>query len=317
MDLKNLNTFIQVAEMSSFTKAAKTLGYSQSTVSFQIRQLEEEWEIQLFERISHNISLTEKGREMLRYAHGVRRMTQEMEAAIRSDTRVGGHIRLAMADSLLKPLLWEDFKRFRLHYPDITLKIRAVGTEEMFRLLDHNEVDLVLTLDKHIYNIEYVIAKEERFDVHFVAGADSVWAGKKELSIGEIVKDPFILTEKGMSYRRLMDERLAALSLEVSPVLEIGNTDLICRMVEQGLGISFLPDYATDELVREGRMVHLDVRDFQVEVWKQVLYHRDKWVSPSMERVMEFCMGIKGKGNGDEAAGGFSGKDEKASGRGV
>ena len=60
MDLKNLNTFIQVAEMSSFTKAAKTLGYSQSTVSFQIRQLEEEWEIQLFERISHNISLTEK-----------------------------------------------------------------------------------------------------------------------------------------------------------------------------------------------------------------------------------------------------------------
>ena len=64
-------------------------------------------------------------------------------------------------------------------------------------------------------------------------------------------------------------------------------------------------------------MVHLDVRDFQVEVWKQVLYHRDKWVSPSMERVMEFCMGIKGKGNGDEAAGGFSGKDEKASGRGV
>ncbi len=45
MDLKNLNTFIQVAEMSSFTKAAKTLGYSQSTVSFQIRQLEEEWEI--------------------------------------------------------------------------------------------------------------------------------------------------------------------------------------------------------------------------------------------------------------------------------
>ena len=88
MDLKNLNTFIQVAEMSSFTKAAKTLGYSQSTVSFQIRQLEEEWEIQLFERISHNISLTEKGREMLRYAHGVRRMTQEMEAAIRSDTSI-------------------------------------------------------------------------------------------------------------------------------------------------------------------------------------------------------------------------------------
>ncbi len=317
MDLKNLNTFIQVAEMSSFTKAARILGYSQSTVSFQIRQLEEEWKIQLFERISHNISLTEKGREMLRYAHGVRRMTQEMEAAIRSDAKVGGHIRLAMADSLVKPLLWEDFRDFRCHYPDITLKIRAVGTEEMFRLLDHNEVDLVLTLDKHIYNMEYVIAEEERFDVHFVAGADSFWAGKKGLSIGEILGEPFILTEKGMSYRRLMDERLAALSLEVSPVLEIGNTDLSCQMVRQGLGISFLPDYATAEAVREGKMVYLDVRDFQVEVWKQVLYHRDKWVSPSMERVMEFCMGVEGKGNKDEIAGGFSSENERTAGRGV
>ena len=230
---------------------------------------------------------------------------------------MGGHIRLAMADSLVKPLLWEDFRDFRCHYPDITLKIRAVGTEEMFRLLDHNEVDLVLTLDKHIYNMEYVIAEEERFDVHFVAGADSFWAGKKGLSIGEILGEPFILTEKGMSYRRLMDERLAALSLEVSPVLEIGNTDLICQMVRQGLGISFLPDYATAEAVREGKMVYLDVRDFQVEVWKQVLYHRDKWVSPSMERVMEFCMGVEGKGNKDEIAGGFSSENERTAGRGV
>lgn len=120
-----------------------------------------------------------------------------------------------------------------------------------------------------------------------------------------------------MSYRRLMDERLAALSLEVSPVLEIGNTDLICQMVRQGLGISFLPDYATAEAVREGKMVYLDVRDFQVEVWKQVLYHRDKWVSPSMERVMEFCMGVEGKGNKDEIAGGFSSENERTAGRGV
>lgn len=291
MELKNLNTFIQVAERNSFTKAAMTLGYSQSTVSFQIRQLEEEWGIQLFERIGHNTMLTEKGREMLRYANEVRRLTQEMEAAVHSDTKVGGHIRLAMADSLCKPLLWDDFQEFRKRYPDIMLKVMAVGTQEMFRLLDHNEVDLVLTLDKHIYNMEYVIAKEEKFQVHFVAAADSCWSRRKTLSIREIMGEPFILTEKGMSYRRLMDEQLAAMSLEAVPVLEIGNTDLICRMVEQGLGVSFLPDYATAEAVRQGRMVHLQVEDFQIEVWKQVLYHRDKWVSPSMARVMEFCMG--------------------------
>ena len=75
MDLKNLTTFIHVAELNSFTKAAAVLGYSQSTVSFQIRQLETELNAQLFERINHTVALTEKGREVLDYAQRIRRMT--------------------------------------------------------------------------------------------------------------------------------------------------------------------------------------------------------------------------------------------------
>ena len=78
MDLKNLTTFIHVAELNSFSKAALALGYSQSTVSFQIRQLETELNAQLFERIHHTVALTEKGREVLNYAHRIRRMTMEL-----------------------------------------------------------------------------------------------------------------------------------------------------------------------------------------------------------------------------------------------
>ena len=65
MEIRNLITFVQVAELNSFTKAAKALGYSQSTISFQIKQLETELDCLLFERINHTISLTEKGRELL------------------------------------------------------------------------------------------------------------------------------------------------------------------------------------------------------------------------------------------------------------
>ena len=73
MDIKNLITFIQVAELSNFTKAAQTLGYSQSTISFQIKQLEQELDCQLFERINHTVALTERGRELLEYAHKITR----------------------------------------------------------------------------------------------------------------------------------------------------------------------------------------------------------------------------------------------------
>ena len=292
MDIKNLMTFIHVAELSSFTKAAEKLGFSQSTVSFQIKQLENELQSQLFERINHTVVLTEKGREVLKYAHEISKLTQELKENMQDGQAAEGHIRLAMADSLCDSLLSEKFGEFREQYPKITLKIIAAGTEEMFRLLNHNEADVILTLDNHIYNTEYVIAKEEKVGIHFVAGSDYVKNCPKirTMPVAELVKHPFILTEKGMSYRRLMDEKLAEKSLEVCPVLEIGSADLICKLVAQGNGISFLPDYVTEKEVNAGHMVYLQIDDFKIDVWKQLLYHRDKWVSPQMDSVIKYCI---------------------------
>lgn len=290
MDIKNLLTFIHVAELNSFTKAAEKLGYSQSTVSFQIKQLETELNSQLFERINHTIALTEKGREVLKYAHQINKLTKELEENMQEEGIIRGHVRLAMADSLCDSLLSEDFLTFREKYPGITLKLIAAGTEEMFRLLNHNEADAILTLDNHIYNTEYVIVREEKVGVHFVAKADSPLAKIQAISLGELVKMPFVLTEKGMSYRRLIDEKLAEMSLEISPVLEVGSTDIICSLVEQGVGVSCLPDYVTEKKVREGKIVRLNAENFEINVWKQLLYHRDKWVSPQMESVLQYCV---------------------------
>ena len=289
MDIKNLTTFIYVAELRSFTKAADRLGFSQSTVSFQIKQLETELSCQLFERINHTVHLTEKGREVLEYAHQINRMTRELKDSMKEEVS-SGYIRLAMADSLCTSLLSRDFLRFRELYPNISLKIIAAGTEEMFRLMNHNEADAILTLDNHIYNTEYRILREEKVRTFFVAGAGTRIASASSLSIEELLLQPFILTEKGMSYRRLLEEKLAELSLEVQPVLEIGSTELICSLVEQGAGISFLPEYVIKDRVKAGTLVCLPVSGLEIHVWKQLLYHRNKWVSPQMETVLKYCV---------------------------
>ena len=289
MDTKNLTTFIYVAELRSFTKAADRLGFSQSTVSFQIKQLETELSCQLFERINHTVHLTEKGREVLEYAHQINRMTRELKDSMKEEVS-SGYIRLAMADSLCTSLLSRDFLRFRELYPNISLKIIAAGTEEMFRLMNHNEADAILTLDNHIYNTEYRILREEKVRTFFVAGAGTRIASASSLSIEELLLQPFILTEKGMSYRRLLEEKLAELSLEVQPVLEIGSTELICSLVEQGAGISFLPEYVIKDRVKAGTLVCLPVSGLEIHVWKQLLYHRNKWVSPQMETVLKYCV---------------------------
>lgn len=290
MDLKNLTTFIHVAELGSFTKAGVALGCSQSTISFQIRQLEEELEYPLFERINRTVVLTEKGREVLNYAHQVQKMTTELKQNIQKDSARPVRIRVAMSDSLCNSLLGDNFQGFLDAHPGINLKIVAAGTEEMFRLLDHNEVDAILTLESHIYNTDYIIVREEKVENHFVVSADSPLASQPSIPIEELVHQPFILTEKGMSYRRLLDEELAQRSLELIPVLEVGNAQLICEMVQQGIGVSYLPDFVTQKAVEEGKLVCLNVPDIHVSIWKQLLHHRDKWITPQIESVLQYCV---------------------------
>lgn len=296
MDLKTLTTFIHVAELGSFTKASQVLGYSQSTISFQIKQLEEEMRYPLFERINRTVVLTEKGREVLAYAHQVTKLTAELKHNMNAQSGIGSKVRLAMSDSLCNSLLESHFQYFRQEHPGIALKIFAAGTEEMFRLMDHNEADAILTLESHIYNTEYIIVREEKVETHFVAAASSPLAALPKIQLRELVRQPFLLTEKGMSYRRMLDEQLAQKSMEILPVLEIGNAHLICDLVQQGIGVSFLPDFVTQHAVEAGKLVHLNVPEIEVNIWKQLLHHRDKWVSPQIDTVLKYCIQMEFEG---------------------
>lgn len=286
MELKNLSTFVHVAELGSFSRAAERLGYSQPSISVQIRQLEQELGFRLFDRIGHAVRLTEKGRDTLLYAQQVCHLCQQMSLGTPEDENKETLIRLATSDSLSTCLLHDCFPRIRQLHPGIRLNLTTAGTDELFRLLDHNEVDLVCTLDSHIYNTNYLIAGEEKIGVHFVVGTANPLAAKSSLSKEDLLTQDFLLTEKGMSYRRLLDEWLAKDSLEIRPVLETGQADLICSLVEKGLGISFLPDYVTDRAVAQGTIKRLDAERFRPDLWKQMLYHREKWISPSMQAVI-------------------------------
>jgi DNA-binding transcriptional LysR family regulator len=292
MDLRSLSTFIQIAELGNFTRAADKLGYSQPTVSFQIKQLEQELGIKLFDRVGHTVSLTEDGKAALAYAQKICRMAQEMTQGASKNFEPTGIVRIAMADSLCAPLVLEKFAKFRSLYPNIVIKITTAGTSEMFRLLDHNEVDIVCTLDARIYSTTYIVQNEEKINAHFVCSTNHPLAKKNALSIDELLREPFLLTEKGMSYRRLLDERLARDSKEIQPVFEVGSADIICELVKENTGVSFLPDYVTEHFVANGSIVRIPIRNFEIELWKQILYHKDKWVTPQMQAVIKYLADI-------------------------
>lgn len=289
MEIRNLLTFVQVAELGSFTRAAKALGYSQSTISFQIKQLENELDCLLFERINHTIALTEKGREVLSYAQKIDHLTEEFRQNLNAPEELRGHIHIVTSDSIGEMMLRANYCDFFSRYPQISLKFSNADTPGMFRMLDHNEADVMFTLDRHIYQPNYVIAKEERVPVHFVASAASPLARRK-LLLRELVNEPFILTERGMGYRSNLDEELSRQSLSITPALETGRTDLITALLEQGEAVSFLPDFVTQKKVEEGKLAYLHVSDFSGDIWKQLIYHRNKWISKPFRVFLDYVM---------------------------
>lgn len=286
MEVKNLITFVHVAELGSFSRAGERLGYSQPTISVQIRQLEQELGFRLFDRIGHAVRLTDKGRDTLVYAQQVCHLCQQMTLETSAAENRTSFIRLATSDSLSDHLLHACFSHIRQQHPGIRINLATAGTDGLFHLLDHNEADLVCTLDSHIYNTNYIIAGEKNVGVHFVIRSTHPLAKKRILTKADLLSLDFLLTEKGMSYRRLLDEWLAKDSLELQPVLETGRADLICSLVEKGLGIGFLPDYVTHNAVQRGTVTRLNAEGFQPDLWKQILYHREKWISPAMESVI-------------------------------
>ena len=288
MELRNLITFIHVAELGSFTKTAEQLGYSQSTISFQIKQLEDELGCLLFERINHTIALTERGRELVSYAHRIRALTDEFKENFGGEEDITGHIHIVTPDSVCEAMIHKHYRDFHSKYPSTAIKFTTADTSVMFEMIDRNEADVIITLDGHFYQKDYVIAKEQALPMHFVAGKDSKFAGRKRLSIKDILSEPFVLTEAGQGYRRVLDRELAKQSLALEPILELGRTDLIISALLDSDMISFLPDFVTADKVASGELCYLDVTDVNVSIYKQLIYHRNKWMSKCLKTFIEY-----------------------------
>lgn len=288
MDFQTLNTFIQVAQIGNFTKAANILGYSQSSVSAQIKQLENEIGAPLFDRINHKIALTAKGQETLKFAYQIDSMLRNLKNSEILNEDLEGTVRINAGESAAIYMLTKGFCQFHKQYPNIHLRLVESRIDDLLEGLNYNLADFVISVGERFFNSEYIIAHEEKLNMSFIAGKGSPYDTKESLTIHDIIHSPFILPEYNMGYRLLMDRKLNAMSIEIDPVLEMGNTDLICQLVAQGNGISYLPDYAIQKTLAAGTIVCLNVVDFEIDAWEQVLYHKNKWISPTLDATLRF-----------------------------
>ncbi|HAN57858.1 MAG TPA: LysR family transcriptional regulator, partial [Erysipelotrichaceae bacterium] len=105
---------------------------------------------------------------------------------------------------------------------------------------------------------------------------------EKNLSFDRLLKEPLILTERNASYRTLLDLDLQKKGYEVQPIIESENTDLILSMIQNTQNITFLPYYLIQPYIKDGTLAKLPL-DYTIPITRQLLYHKEKWVSPEMQ----------------------------------
>lgn len=286
MEIRNIRTFIKVAELENFTKAALELGYAQSTVTMQMKQLEEELQTELFTRNGKLIALSAAGQEFLQYAYQIVKYDAMALEHFRADAQPEGMLCIGVMETVCASGYADLFYRFLKKYPGVSLKLEVSTTFEAMENLDRGKFDLIFLLDNRISRPNWVTAAEFPADISFFCAPKHPLAGKQDVPLDRLLQEHFILTEKGCNYRYVFENDLAAAGKSLSCDMEIGHTEFIIGAVSEGRGIGLLPYFTLKKELDSGRIALIQVSGYRIQLWVQVIYNRNRWISPAVKAFL-------------------------------
>ena len=286
MEIRQLHSFIKIVELQSFSKAAEALGYTQAAVTIQIRQLELEFNTRFFDRVGRHVELTPPGKKFLMYANEILRKVDDVHALLGNAVVKDHRLRIGTLESLLSFKLPKVVSYFYKHFPTVALEIRSGTPKELNEMLDHNQIDLAYYIDQKVYGQNWEKTLEEPESVVFVASNDANLPDKEDFLLAELLNQPFFLTEKDSNYRYALEQELASRHLGIRPFFETRNPDVIIELIKENRALSFLPHYAVEESLKNGSLRLLKVRDFEMQMYRQLFYHKDKWITAEMKNFI-------------------------------
>ncbi|MGE7218524.1 LysR family transcriptional regulator [Priestia koreensis] len=278
MELRHLITFKTIIEKGGFKKAADHLGYAQSSVTNHVKDLEEELNQRLFDRLGKKVVLTTFGKEFFPYANKIIDLYTEVKEKANHYDEPSGNLRIGSFEILTSCRLPQILLEYKEKYPKVNLSISSIDYQNLNSELQNGNIDLALVLDKKDWN-------------------------PKELHVERIKDEPMVLisplkekdarntrtvlyTERSCAYKGLFDRYIEENQLDVRGSVDFGSVEAIKQCVMNGLGISMLPYFTVknrlDQHVFNGKIIQ--DRDYEVTTF--VAYHKDKWISPAIDSMI-------------------------------
>ena len=245
--LKQFRVFCHVARLGSITRAAGRLGLGQPTVSQQVRALEAELGVRLFERSGPRIALTAAGESLYRVAMPlVEGMDGLHETFAERRERVSGTIRIAAGEGAASFMLPRLIGRFRNRCPGVRFRIVHSDTAKMSELVRTREQDLFFSGTKlDLAGIDRY--RVSSYNLALIVPLDHPLAGRDSVELEEVARFPAIVPGAGTQGRVLGERTARQFGVEIDVAVETHGWGTIKRYVETGLGVSIVPDFCLTE----------------------------------------------------------------------
>lgn len=283
MDFWQLKIFCKVVELKSFSKAGEAVHLSQPTVSSHIKDLESHLGTQLIDRLTRQASPTKAGELLYQYARRLITLLGETESAmaeflgkVRGRLVIGGS---TIPGGYLLPRL---IGKFSKQYPDVQIKLNVGDTNEILEKIVEGQVEIGLVgarSDK--FGLLQIPVVEDSLCV--IAPQDHKWAGLDQVSVENLMQEPFIVREKGSGTLQSIDKMLQDKKIQLSDfniVAELGSTEAVRQAVINGLGVSVMSAIAVADYVQMGRLKTLSIEGLDLNRQFYLTRHSQRTPSP-------------------------------------
>ena len=288
---RRLQVFYTVARHLSFTKAAEQLFMTQPAVTFQIKQLEEQFNARLFERSHGKIALTPAGRLVMEYAGRILGLSEEMETRVAElNGTMSGPLLLGASTTIAEFILPRILGEFKVEHPQVHAHL-TVGNSEMIesRVADH-ALDLgLIESPSHLPALATEVCCEDELvlicqPVHRFAKAAAVKAQ-------DLAGEPFVSRELGSGTREFMDQYLRSCGVapeDLNVVMELGSPEAIKGVVETGLGVSIVSHATVVKELKLGTLAAVRLAPRLIRTFS-IVQSREKFRSKLLTTFIEFA----------------------------
>lgn len=280
MELRTLITLKTIVEEGGYQKAADKLGYSQSAITAQIKQLEEELHIKLFERLGRNMRLTQQGQLVVAKAEEMMILARQIESIGKTAAELNGTLQIEIAETLLCHKMLPVIRAFRAAAPNVCLSIRMNNCLSIAHSVKMGSCDLGIDYDTDCY--------DNMFETKVLGQYELILVGSPLLKETDFITPfqkksvSFVIDEPDSIFRLKLENYLRQNKIELEATIELWSIETIKRCVIENLGITFLPRFAAQEELEKGLLVELPCPINHTVTTAQCIWHKNRWISPEM-----------------------------------